>query len=238
MNLYEYFNTISNKNRFLYLVITLILIVYFSHISIRLNIFVALILAFIVIKIMQDKKINDKKEIGEILDLKAKHITPKPKFDENKYPELIDFLFNIQEFYYYNPIAFTKMVNALNSFFTLYEDHQIGLKECDYNYDLLKKFGSDSLNSLNSIIYNLENSKIFEKKLYNATQKLQTMLAKYINHAYKICNDDKDKYGLTVMSKLYSPFKGYNEFNPSFHHSQKEKIINNESDHSYVFYHY
>ena len=132
MGIYTITESFNKKNVFLYFAILMILIFYFRDINVGLNSILAIFIAIIVISYLNEKhKLSielEEKQKQEKLD----YILPEPKLFE-KYDDLIDLFFSIQELYVYNPQAYEECIDSVNDFLRIKDVIDIGTKNC---YDL------------------------------------------------------------------------------------------------------
>jgi hypothetical protein len=129
------------------------------------------------------------------LKLKIELIKPKPKMF-NKYPELIELYYNIRELYDYNQEAFSQSIEYVDNMLMIYNDLQIGLiYDCSKNVEVAVNNKDMAISNLRSIIYQLENNKILERKLTNAANTLNQILNNYEEHMLNICREQIKKEG-------------------------------------------
>lgn len=205
----------SNKNIiFLYFFIILVFLSIFLRLNIELNVILGLVLAVILILYFNTKNQFDKKEIKNIYDKKESLIRPKSKkLRSDKYPELVDFIFSIQDMYKYNVPAYEEMILTIDDFLELYEQSKITFKLAGMNYNLAEEKRRDAVNALHSLIYGLPTNKQLVHKLEESTQKL-----------YKLLGEKLDD--INTINTNYILINGYSV----------DTIITNRGPHAVNFY--
>lgn len=182
----------EKKNMFMYVIILIVSIYIFSFINIKLNTILAICIACIIIKYLytENKESND--NLDKQHNIKVKNIQPKPqKLD--KYRDVIDFLFSIQDMYYYNQQAYEDLIDNLDIFFQIYENMHIGEKLYEHNYELAVNKKHNSINSLHSLIYEIPIS--MNDKLSESLVVLEDILNRYLDELREICEDNIIKNG-------------------------------------------
>lgn len=118
-------------------------------------------------------------------------------FDNN--PEIIHFLFSIQEFYYYNPVSYDEFIKNLNIFFEIYDDAKNNNYLASQKFNDLKLIRRDVLNSLHSIVFSINptHNDILINKLNSSLEKIMELLNFYITDIH-------------IISKNYIRDNGYN----------------------------
>jgi hypothetical protein len=200
MRLYNLIKTINNKNLFKYAVIILISIIYFSNKNIKLNIFLALIIALFYISYNYDEIKTNQEEEEEQMHLKRSTIKPKPTNFEDR-DDVIDYLFSIQDWYHYNPQAYEELIDNLRSFFKLYNTIKRGSDFCDSYYQIVESKKNNALNAFHSLIYTIPVNFPVMDKFNRAHKRLETILNEYLNELYDICYRDLKKKGYDITRR-------------------------------------
>src|SRR5690349_12803914 len=134
----DIYNT-SNKDLFKYGVIAFVIFYIILKASLAINALFALIISIIVIG-HWDAYNKTQYAISEhILQEKQQLLRPNPKLI-NKYDEMVNFLFSIQDFYVYNPRAYEEMVNFINNFFDCYEEVLLDSSVSGIRYNDMRSF--------------------------------------------------------------------------------------------------
>lgn len=197
MKLYQLAEKMSNTTTFKYATIIVVLLIFFRTKYIGLNIFLALILALVVIAYIQDK--NDTKILHEETEKEHKLDSIKPKPENFKgHDDIVDFVYSVQDLYDYNPLAFEEMVDNLDVMLEIRTLLEKGVKNCEHYYQIAENKKNNALNSLHSLIFTIPTSKRLTDKLDRGHKRLETVLNKYLNYMYDICYHDTVKNGYNV----------------------------------------
>lgn len=202
MGIYKIFNDLNNHSLFQYIVIIILFLFFYQSKKIGLNIILALFLAGVTILYIHDKNTT-------LLEIEEKEYKQKEhmlnpsieKIDQLQNRDIIDLIFSIQDYYYYNPEAFEEMSDNINNLLTIQE---IILKDeplCEYYYQIAESKKDNALNSLHSIIFNLPNDNITIDKLTRAHKRLETILNKYLNIMYDKCHNKVITEGYNIYKK-------------------------------------
>jgi len=222
MGIYELIESYNNKEIFRNSVIIIIFLFIFMNLSIGLNIVFGLILAFCCILYLTGKKYStDKIEIDEN-NKKLEYLKPTPtKITDDK--NIVDFIFSVQDFYVFNPLAFEEFIDNLDAFKTIYLNIFNDSKLSHYYYQIADSKKNNALNAFHSLIFSLPNNKVYTEKFNRAHKRLETILNKYINEIYDECDQNIIKYGYDLKRTPIN--KGPKEYNHYF-----------DKDFSYQFY--
>ena len=175
---YEYY--IDNSNLFLFIIIIIIIFKVISNLNINLAIIFGCFISFYIFKLLSESNKNKLNKNEEMLKDKIKQIRPAPEIIE-KYEDIINFLFSIQDLYVYNPPAYEEMVESIKSFFIVYEE-SIKIKElAHHNYSIAELKFNNAVNSLHSIYLNSETDMDLNNKINRAFRTLYKLLKKYLD---------------------------------------------------------
>jgi hypothetical protein len=178
---------IDNKTLFWYTIISIIIIYIFARINISLGIIYG---TFIVIIILYyaNKDYNFKQKQNDDIKINKKNlIIPNPNIAQN-YIEIVNFLFSIQDFYVFNPLAYEKMINHLDNFFQYYNETINNKKLAGINYNLMLEQKRSALNSLQSLIITFCTDVNYMNKFNNSITVLEELLDVYmkkVEYMYK-----------------------------------------------------
>lgn len=217
MGLYTSLERMDKKTVFWYTAIIIMSLLFFRSKSIGLNVFLALIVAVVIILYIHEKDTVNNILENEQRQTKLDSIQP-PSTQLEKQDDLIDFLFSIQDFYHHNPQAYEEMVDNIDAFLKLYEIIMLGTKSCDDYYAIAQNKKNNAINALHSMIYNLPNNKIVTDKLNRAHKRLETILLNYQNDLYDECHHDLIRRGYDMHR--HPPEKGPKARN---HYEDEEK---------------
>lgn len=164
---------IRNKTVILHSSIILLSLWMFNKKNIRLNIFLSIFIAYLAINFF-DKKIKFKEQKEkELVEEKEKYIIPE---NSTKDDAVTNFLFSVQNYHEYNPLAYEEMVDSINRLYSI-KDH---IKKSPDNvfqlWDLAEKNKLNALNALHSITLSLRSDKNLVVKLDKKTLELESIL--------------------------------------------------------------
>lgn len=135
-----------------------------------------------------------------------------------KYPDIINFLFSVQDFYLYSPRNYELLISNLNDFFILYSDSELFPYTSGRNYTVAIKKKSDALNSLQNLIFSMPSSNNLTSKLNRSIDQLNYILSGYlkkidnINSRFIAENGyNTDSVVLNIKDSLPKPANYYND---------------------------
>lgn len=200
MGVYTFIDNINNSELFRNIIIIIVVILFFINKHIGLNIILALGIATIIIFYLAEKKEIIKNTEDEQYKTKVETIKPHAEKLQDT-PELIDFLFTIQDFYVFNPLAYEEMIDNLLSFKKLETNIYGEPHFANQYFQILESKAKNALNALQSIIFTLPSDKIYTDKFNRAHKRLETILNNHINQAYDQCTFYFYKNGPSVLTK-------------------------------------
>jgi hypothetical protein len=197
MNLNYYITKLEKKNYFI-----IIFIIAFSIGIVRLikpdnilitGFIIASRIIYIYIKLLNTNQSDNNYKYNSFV------IKPDPIILE--YPDIIDFLYDLKEYYEYDMLSFNDLIIEINSFFILYKKVN---DNCKLIYDNLLGLKLKILNILSNYIYSIPygshdvSSDFLIKKIKDFDNILETYL-KNIN-----CNLDEFKTAKPYPSNIYN----------------------------------
>lgn len=201
MNYYKELEKMNKGTIFMYIVITLSLISILKRFNLTISVLIALILSYFFI-VYYTQKLDSENDLVHSQHLtKSNYITPKDK-SLNKYSDIIDFLFSIQDFHKFNEQNYEEMIDNISAFFKIYESVNINDSLCEDNYQLMESKKKNSLNALHSIIFSLPSNKTITNKLNKSILRLEILLNEYLDIIHKKCKDIVIEHGYTVNRKI------------------------------------
>lgn len=190
-----------NKNTiFLYIIITIAIILWFSRKNIGLNIIFGSIVAYLVIYYLYNRTKAEKIYNQEILDKKIDVLKPKSEI-VNKYEDIVDYLFSIQDLYILNPASFQEAIYKLEHFFILYEEMFINNEMTMKHYDTLLILKREILNQIHSIVFSTENENL-TNKINLLLEELSDILDKYIDNVKELHSKYLFETGINYQTKF------------------------------------
>lgn len=203
---------LSNQTIFNYIIVIIICIFVFRKYDIQLNFIFGIFIAFLIISYYYQIDYKEDLKNNEIFEEKKKTLIPKTE-DLEKYIDIVNYLYSIQELYYDNPQTYINLIESIEKFFKYYEQVKIDKKLSDVNFGLMERNKNKSLNHLSSFIVNLKTNKDLYIKLEKSIDNLEDILLKYQNETYNYYLDNLYEEGYNVNTKLINlgP-KSWNEF--------------------------
>jgi hypothetical protein len=199
-----------NNFIFIYCVIFVIILAIFIKLQIGLNIIFGCVIAYIIIKLLNNKNETKIKENIDIENLKTSMITPTPILLK-EYSDIINFLFSMQDYYKYNPQVYENIIDNLDNFFHLYQEVNKLNNLAGINYKLMNDLKLDTINLLQSLIYNLPEDNAYIIKLNNSFEILNGILSKYLFDIYIINKNNILNNGFNINTVIIN----HNEPKPS-----------------------
>jgi len=202
MDIYKHIDNIDSKSFFMYLVIFLLIIFFFKDKPISHGGMVGSIFALFIIIYLNGKRISIENTEKEQHQHKSDQIRPYKKelFD---YVDITDFIYSINELYYYNPQAFEDLVDEFVHFIKVYENCKKVPTESHALIDIANIKKHNILNSLHSIIFNIPPSDALDFKLEDSLRIVEYILNKYMEEIYKITQEDLHNSGYTNKYKIH-----------------------------------
>lgn len=190
--IYDIINSQSNFTLFFFSVLFVITILVFSSIEITFTLFVGLIIYVLFIKYYST--MNDTQNINKQEKFKIK----KNKYDiPDNHPEIIDFLFNIEDLKQFSFILFNELKILIINFVNTYDD-------CINDYTLVNDYYNTLVNLKLKILITIENFNINgapKEIVINNKQMIENILNKYLDNL-KLLNNKNNYYnGFDLYAK-------------------------------------
>lgn len=202
---------IDSITLFWYICIFIVIIFIFSQKNIGLNIVFGTVIAGIIIYWLYSdyQRIQD---FGQTqLNEKKNLITPKP-INSLDHPQIVNFLYSIQDLYTINPQSYELMVYSIDNFFVSYDEVLNNDSLAGLNYQIMSDQKKESVNALQSIIYKMKRDTKYDAKLDLSVATLKKILDKYLIHVEYVYKDYIYINGYTVNTQLIN--KGPNAYDP------------------------
>ena len=204
--------------------ISVIVFSYVSKYNITITTIVAIMFGYYILVILanSNKNNNDKKKT--MLENKKKYIRPREEIIE-KYDDIVEFLFSIQDLYIYNPPAYQELIETIKNFLTIYEEtiNTPNTVSVHQNYTNAEIKFYHAINLLQSLIINtdsnLNNSQDANNKINRSTKVLYSILKKYLDEIQLIIKKDIKYNGYNIHTLLLNSnkIKPYNFLDFSTH---------------------
>jgi len=190
--IYDIINSQSKFTLFFFSVLFVITILVFSSIEITFTLFVGLIIYVLFIKFYST--MNNIKNINEQEKFKIK----KNKYNiSDNHPDIIDFLFNIEDLKQFSFILFNELKILIINFVNTYDD-------CINDYTLVNDYYNTLVNLKLKILITIENFNINgapKDIVINNKQMIENILNKYLENL-KLLNNKNNYYnGFDLYAK-------------------------------------
>lgn len=221
--LYQHIDSWNGERIFIYVIVFIIILWFFSKKDFGMNVLIALIVGSFVISYLNNRTKTMMNTQDDIQNLKKKAIKPKLNDQSEKQLPIVDFLFSIQDLYAYNPQQYEETIKYTNMFYDKYKQSFVDVKTSHINYGLMQQYKRDALNALMSLIFSLPDDKRMRDKVNSATVIFDGMMTSHLDQISYLIDEDIYKYGYTVDSKVidYGP-KAFNEHDDIFHNFSYE----------------
>ena len=104
--------------------------------------------------------------------------------DVRKIDEVRDFVYSIKELYYYNPPAFSEMIENIHLFFKYKDQSDVDQTRLGIYLEKMIQKKNMAINALSSIIYSIDNHPALNSKLDLAVRSLEFILLPYIEKVF------------------------------------------------------
>jgi len=197
---------IDNNTLFIFIVIIIVTMYYFSQFDININMLFGFIVSMLIVLYLYNDNYIVNKRNDELLKVKKSNIKPS-LIQSVKYDNVVDFIFTIQDFYENNPIAYQLMISHIDYFFEIYETIKDNNESVYLKYDMLINEKKNAINALHSIIFSLAPNTDYDNKLKNSMTKLDEILNIYIMDAQNIYENELYKKNIThkVIKSIDEP---------------------------------
>jgi hypothetical protein len=159
----SYLDEISNKSKFNYIIIILVITLLLYRLNIHWTIWMGLIFGIMVVYYHHER---DAKELNIMAD-QLWNILKGPLLRRTKYfitdPPLIQWVDNVSEFKKYNTLEFNKMIINLDRFLKMIYNLKRGVYRCKENMDIIVNLKVQVLNQFHSIQYKIDNIDLVDK---------------------------------------------------------------------------
>lgn len=195
------YDKITPNEMALYSVVFVGIMAYCQHINVSLGSILGIIISGIVILMLY--KYNQEVVIGEekLHDLKASYIKPMPQ-NIQKYEDITDFMFSIQEFYDYNPQVYEHLVETIDTFLEVYENCMLDGSLAGGSYSIAERHKQIILNDIHSIIYTSPASKLVTHKIDDSIAKMEELMNNYLYAIFEKNQDYLKEHGFHNNSKI------------------------------------
>ena len=146
------------------------------------------------------QQIHDDKHSAIVSNINGNKVIDTPQARIDKYPDLTDFIFSIQDFRQYNPINYDKFMVHVGNFLRLQEENNINIDGRKYGLSVNQK--QQAINALHSMVYSLPTDIGLFDKFNRSIERLNELLTKHLKVLQKKHEDNIKEHGLTINSVL------------------------------------
>ena len=190
-NILNYYIILTSKQIFTYCVIFILLYVYFKNIITTIFLFVII---FIIINTYNYQYTIPEKFIDN-------ELFPKSKFIENN-NEIKNYIYFIQDFYYYSPENYIALISNLDTFLSIYNEILIDNTLAGKTYNVLEKKKFIILHYLDAIKINCPNDRKVIEKINTNINEMENILNNYIYDVYELNNKYNKQNGYNINTKI------------------------------------
>jgi hypothetical protein len=194
-----------------------------------LNVLLALAIGVVVIYYISERNEAVHTTDEKKAKLKLDTIKPPTRYFEGK-TDVIDFFFSVQDFYHYNPQIYEDVIDNVDAFLNILHVLKLGTKYCDDYFDVAKQKKDEALNSFQALIYSIPDDTILTDKLVRSHERLETILNKYTNEMYDICDKSLKRNGYNIFR--HKPNLGPDAYNKEM----GENNVGIQKDYTFAFY--
>lgn len=130
----------------------------------------------------------------------------EPNKNYNKFSDIINFIFSIQDMYVYNPLQYINMIENIEAFFLMYKQSLLFFNDINNNfsidYQLMTSYKNNALNSLQSLSLTIPDDMRVKIKLGRAVDILNKILINYLNQISYLSDIQINKYGYNIRTKI------------------------------------
>lgn len=219
----SYLDDISRKDKFTYILITLIIILFIYRLNLHWTIWIGLFIGIAITYYINERNAQELNSDADQLWV----ILKGPLLKNTKYfitdPPFIRWVDDVGEFKKYNVLEFNKMIVNLDRLLKLIYDIKIGVTLCKENLDLILDLKVQSLNQFHSLVHNINNADLRTKYNHYLEQLSQLLNERHTN-LIKICKlyylmkpvNIESKFDITTMDQP-APNDKLNEKNYNFY---------------------
>lgn len=180
---------IDNDTLFWYVSIFVLITFAFSQLKISMSTLYGTIISFVTIHLLYTTY-NISKTNNKIMSDQKKDLIIPHSENINSDEKLVNLLFNMQDFYSYNPQAYENAISDLDKFLNYYSQVKNFPETAGTYFDNMNDLRRNILNEIHSIIYKLPQNVQYTEKLNKSISIINDVLfdyldkVKYINDKY------------------------------------------------------
>ena len=177
----SYFDEISRKDKFKYLVIIFFVIILIYRLNLHWTIWFGILIGLSLVYYLNESKAQALNSVSD----RIWSILKSPLLKETKYfvtdPELIQWVDEVSEFKKMNILVFNQMIRHLDQFLKLSYEIKLGVARCKENLDLIQMYKTESLNEFHSLVHVINNLDLRKKSDHYLQQLGYLLNERYLN---------------------------------------------------------
>jgi len=224
LGVYDYIASISDINKLGFLfIISIVLFVFTTLAPITIAQIGGLLVGISVIIILQDREFSNIDTFNREMEfklntikrlvrsakkdrpgpMKRKDVINDPQFLHHD-ADIINLLYNVKDFYQYNPASFQLTVKSIDNVLRLHDELRLineaignsenpageirrGAGRCEDNLDVLDENQSDALNHFHSLIISMPSNLVLDNKHTDNQKRLHLLLQRHRDDAFRLC---------------------------------------------------
>ena len=212
-DLYKFIDTWDRTKVFMYIVVFVFILWYFSKKNIGNNILIALIVGAFIVSYLNNRSINATDTANDIKKIKLSNIEPSLTKNSSQQKNIVDILFSIQDIYAYNPLQYEEIIKCINTFYERYNKAFIDPPTSSDSYAFMKQAKRDANNALKSILISIPDNQFIRNKINTTSKELDTIMTQHLDQISYLIDERIYKNGYNVDTKIidYGP-KPHNEY--------------------------
>lgn len=201
-NLYDYISNINNDNLFKYIVIIIIAVIISNRIAAGNHTIYGIIVGLVIVHYLNIKVHSNREDF--ISDMKHKMSSIALQNTRNFHIDstLVQLIYDIQEYRYYNPANFRKLVHIIDNFLQIVQDMEKGVVHMGEMYQIAEDYKIKALNTLHSFVYKIPNTTATQNKFQNARVRLEYLLNKHMDTIHQYMTFKYGKEGININTKF------------------------------------
>lgn len=181
-----YLDRISNQDKFKYIVIIIIMILFISRLNMGPNLWIGLLVGLFFVYYLNENKeqdIND--ESDQLLNILDGPVLKKTKYFMMD-TRLIKWADQVAELKQYNVLEFNQMIKTIDRILRLIYHLEVGIKYCKQTLDIIRDLKKEALNCFQTMVFSIPTSGLREKFNYQL-EELSYLLNDHVDRVARVC---------------------------------------------------
>jgi hypothetical protein len=218
--LLNYLRRISNPNKFKYMVIIIVMILFISRLNFSANLWIGLIIGFLVVYYFNERNEQERNdESDQILNILDSNLLKRTKYFIMD-TRLIKWANEVGEFKQFNVIEFNNMIRTLDRIMRLIYHIEIGIEYCRETLQIIQDLKTEALNQFHSLVFRIPSGGL-RRKFNFQLEELDHLLNDHINRISRVCRLYYMSKGINIDSdtrvlRLEDPKPDDPSFDPHF----------------------